>query len=75
VAANAALRARLAREVAGEFGASAPPLLLPALELCTDNAAMVAGAAFWALREGRQSGWDADIHPRLPLGAATLSDR
>ena len=65
VAANQALRERLPRELA----ALAPdvPLHVPAFALCTDNAAMIAGAAYYALRRGDQAGWEADISPRLPL--------
>jgi N6-L-threonylcarbamoyladenine synthase len=63
VAANAALRERIEREAAG----AGFPILYPDLALCTDNAAMVAGAAFFALRRGAQAGWEADVHPRLPF--------
>jgi N6-L-threonylcarbamoyladenine synthase len=63
VAANSALRARIEAEAAGaDF-----PILYPELALCTDNAAMVAGAAFFALRRGAQAGWEADVYPRLPF--------
>jgi N6-L-threonylcarbamoyladenine synthase len=66
VAANTALRERLVAEVAAACGPEAP-VRYPPLEFCTDNAAMVAGAAFQALRRGDQAGWEADVHPRLPL--------
>jgi tRNA A37 threonylcarbamoyltransferase TsaD len=39
----------------------------PALAYCTDNAAMVAGAAAWIVRRGDLVGWEADVHPRLSL--------
>jgi N6-L-threonylcarbamoyladenine synthase len=71
VAANAALRARVAAEVArlaAETGDDPIPVRSPAPALCTDNAAMIAGAAFHALRRGEQAGWEADVPPRLPLG-------
>ena len=66
VAANSALRdavqAEIARVCGDEVSVSIPPL-----EYCTDNAAMVAGAAYFALRRGDQAGWETDVHPRLPL--------
>jgi N6-L-threonylcarbamoyladenine synthase len=60
VAANARLRAELARR--------APvPVRCPALALCTDNAAMIAAAAFYRFEHGQQSGWDLDVQPNLKL--------
>src|SRR6266508_4286615 len=60
VAANARLRRELARR--------APvPVRCPPLALCTDNAAMIAAAAFYRFEAGRQSGWDLDIEPNLKL--------
>jgi len=63
VAANAALRRRLA-ELAAEAGLDfvAPP---PAL--CTDNGAMVAWAGLERLRLGLSDGLDAPVRPRWPL--------
>jgi N6-L-threonylcarbamoyladenine synthase len=66
VAANTRLRARLVQEVAARHGSEAP-VMFPSLAFCTDNAAMVAGAAAWAIRRGEQSGWEADVIPRLAL--------
>ncbi|GIW03457.1 MAG: tRNA N6-adenosine threonylcarbamoyltransferase [Thermomicrobiales bacterium] len=65
VAANAALRRRI-----NEEASALPepiPVRFPPISLCTDNAAMVAGAAFYRLREGEQAGWEVDAMPRLPL--------
>ncbi len=69
VAANAALRARLRDEVVWrcEPELGPVPVRYPPPALCTDNAAMVAGAALYALRRGAQAGWETDIHPRLRL--------
>jgi N6-L-threonylcarbamoyladenine synthase len=67
VAANASLRQRIQTEAETEFGRDAPPIRFPPIALCTDNAAMVAGAAFFAIRRGAQAGWETDVHPRLPL--------
>ena len=70
VATNPALGDRLRQEVAEHCGGEVP-VRYPPLAYCTDNAAMVAGAASFALRRGEQSGWEADVHPRLPLVGAT----
>jgi tRNA A37 threonylcarbamoyltransferase TsaD len=43
------------------------PVTYPRLAFCTDNAAMVAGAAAWIIRRGDLVGWEADVHPRLSL--------
>lgn len=67
VAANRALRERLAGEVDLRAGAM---LRVPALMYCTDNAAMVAAAGYFALRRGAQSGWELDVASRLPIGGS-----
>lgn len=63
VAANLSLRARLEQELL--------PLRIrlryPPIEFCTDNAAMIAGAAFFHLCRGEQSGLNLDVHPGLSL--------
>jgi N6-L-threonylcarbamoyladenine synthase len=66
VAANALLRDRLLQEVSER---SSPDVVVayPPLALCTDNAAMVAGAAAWIIRRGELAGWEADVSPRLAL--------
>ncbi len=65
VAANRALRDALTAAAAATLGDT--PVRFPPLVYCTDNAAMVAGAAHWALRRGDQAGWEADVVPRLAL--------
>jgi N6-L-threonylcarbamoyladenine synthase len=60
VAANARLRAELARR-------AAVPVRCPPLALCTDNAAMIAAAAYYRFEAGLQSGWDLDVEPNLKL--------
>lgn len=62
VAANGRLREELARR-------AHVPVRFPPLALCTDNAAMVAAAAFHRFEAGRQSGWELDVTPSLRLGA------
>ncbi len=64
VAANPALRAELETALAAEGVA----LSVPPLELCTDNAAMIAAAAHDALVAGRFVGLSADAVPNLRLG-------
>jgi N6-L-threonylcarbamoyladenine synthase len=69
VAANASLRARLEQELR--------PLHIrlryPPLAYCTDNAAMIGGAAFFHLLRGERHGLDLDVDPglSLPFGATT----
>ena len=66
VGANSLLRERLRREVRDRCGPDVP-VAFPSLAYCTDNAAMVAGAAAWVIRGGDLVGWEADVHPRLSL--------
>lgn len=64
VAANGPLRKRLQ--------SSLPvPLRYPPLSLCTDNAAMIAGAAHFGLRRGSVASLALDVQPRLPLVSQT----
>jgi len=69
VAANASLRARLEQELR--------PLKIrltyPPIEFCTDNAAMIAGAAFFHLCRGERHGLDLDVQPGLSLPYGTLT--
>lgn len=43
------------------------PLRIPPLELCTDNAAMIAAAAHWRWLAGEHSALDLDVTPSLQL--------
>jgi N6-L-threonylcarbamoyladenine synthase len=67
VAANLALRERISLELRRQMGDDAISFRFPPFALCTDNAAMIAGAAYYALKSGVQGGWDVDVSPRLPL--------
>jgi tRNA N6-adenosine threonylcarbamoyltransferase len=67
VAANVALRTRLEAELSDLHIA----LSRPAIELCTDNAAMIAAAAFFHLRLGEAHGFDLDVFPGLQLPFAS----
>jgi N6-L-threonylcarbamoyladenine synthase len=66
VAANRALRVRLERDLR-PLGI---PLAYPPIEFCTDNAAMIAGAAYFHLRLGERHGLDLDVQPGLQLPVA-----
>jgi N6-L-threonylcarbamoyladenine synthase len=63
VVANSRLRERMAREAE----AGGVPLLYPSLELCTDNAAMIASAGFFQLERGERSSLDMAAEPGLSL--------
>ena len=63
VAANTSLRTRLEQELRPlNIRLSCPPV-----EFCTDNAAMIASAAFFHLLRGEQHGLDLDVEPGLSL--------
>jgi N6-L-threonylcarbamoyladenine synthase len=62
VAANEALRARITER-------STLPVRYPPLALCTDNAAIVAAAAFYRYKVGERAGWNLDVMPGLRLAA------
>jgi len=63
VAANAALRAR----IAGEAEARGLALVIPRPGLCTDNGAMIGAAGARRLAAGVRAGLDLDARPSLPL--------
>ena len=65
VAANRALRARLA----GEAEALGIPLIVPRPALCTDNGAMIGAAGARRFAAGERAGLDLDARPSLPLAA------
>ena len=64
VAANKLLRQEMAQR-------SDLPVRCPPISLCTDNAAMVAGAAYFRYQAGYRSGWDLDVIPNLKLTGDT----
>ena len=47
------------------------PVRYPPLNLCTDNAAMIAAAAHQRFLGGLRSGWDMDVKPMWPLTSTT----
>jgi N6-L-threonylcarbamoyladenine synthase len=67
VAANLALRSRLGEKLA-PLGVE---LRCPPVRFCTDNAAMIAAAAYFHLALGERSGLDLDVRPNLQLPFAS----
>jgi N6-L-threonylcarbamoyladenine synthase len=43
------------------------PVHIPPLSLCTDNAAMIAGAGYYRFREGQRDPFDMDVLPTWPV--------
>jgi N6-L-threonylcarbamoyladenine synthase len=62
VAANALLRRRMESRLKG----SGLPLHVPEPQYCTDNAAMIAAAAYQVVRRGALAGWELDVRAQLP---------
>ena len=44
------------------------PVVIPPVDLCTDNAAMIAAAGYWRFQAGERAGYDLDVIPNLQLG-------
>jgi N6-L-threonylcarbamoyladenine synthase len=65
VGANSELRRRVV-EVCAEDGVAA---VVPSRELCTDNAAMIASAAWWRLQADGPSSLEVGVDPGLGLGS------
>ena len=66
VAANRPLRETL-------IAKSPLPVVVPPVELCTDNGAMIAMSGLVNYRNGRRDGWDLDVIPGLRIGATNVS--
>jgi len=65
VSANALLR----RRMEARLRPLGVPLFIPELQYCTDNAAMIAGAAYQVLRRGALAGRELDVRAQLPWAA------
>ena len=63
VAANSALRTMVQAR-------SPVPVRLPALKYCTDNAAMIASAAFYEFRAGGRGSFGEDVAPNEAIGTS-----
>ena len=66
VSANSRLRSLL-RERSAEIGVK---IIVPALEFCTDNAAMIAAAGLWAYERQEFASWDLDANANLLHGVS-----
>lgn len=62
VSANALLRQRL-------ISRAPVSVHVPEMQFCTDNAAMIAAAAYQAVRRGASAGMDMDVAAQLPLSS------
>lgn len=62
VAANRTITGMLRRKAENE----GLVLHVPPLDLCGDNAAMIAAAGFFMLREGKTAGLESDVYARVP---------
>ncbi|NLY43102.1 MAG: tRNA (adenosine(37)-N6)-threonylcarbamoyltransferase complex transferase subunit TsaD [Clostridiaceae bacterium] len=68
VAANSALRELMVKKASEEH----MKVYYPSPLLCTDNAAMIACAAYYGLQEGMEAGLDLNAVPNLPLLSSNL---
>jgi N6-L-threonylcarbamoyladenine synthase len=50
------------------------PVRYPPLNLCTDNAAMIAAAGYYRFEAGLRHGWDMDVRATWPLTSMTYDE-
>jgi N6-L-threonylcarbamoyladenine synthase len=58
---------QIRKELTDYFGARELPVYYPKPALTTDNAAMIAGAAYHRLKAGQTDGWDLQADPNLRI--------
>ena len=68
VAANRGLRESVSRAAS----AASIEVHIPAIDLCGDNAAMVAAVGYHRLKAGERSQWDDDVYSRVKFRPATV---
>lgn len=49
-------------------------LVLPRIEYCTDNAAMIAAAGLWSYQQGEYASWDMDAQANLDMSVLNLTE-
>jgi N6-L-threonylcarbamoyladenine synthase len=67
IAGGVSANSRLRRDAVTRGAKAGLPVLVPALSLSTDNAAMIAAAGLRAYRAGARGGWDVNADASLPL--------
>ena len=67
IAGGVSANSRLRRDVAARGAAAGLPVLVPAMSLSTDNAAMIAAAGLRAFRAGVRGEWAVNADASLPL--------
>src|SRR5687767_1918723 len=68
IAGGVSANSRLRRDALSRGAAAGLPVLVPALSLSTDNAAMIAAAGLRAFRAGVRGDWSVNAAASLPLG-------
>jgi len=70
IAGGVSANSRLRHDALARGAAAGLPVLVPALSLSTDNAAMIAAAGLRAFRAGARGEWSVNADASLPLGQA-----
>ena len=70
IAGGVSANSRLRRDALSRGAAAGVPVLVPALSLSTDNAAMIAAAGLRAFRAGARGDWSVNADASLPLKQA-----
>ena len=68
IAGGVSANSRLRHDAMARGAAAGLPVLVPALSLSTDNAAMIAAAGLRAFRAGARGDWSVNADSSLPLG-------